>query len=569
METGKTSSRADIIKEQPYPRRKRPKNAKTFTEDMFAINEIEPRPDSRLSDLLADTSIYLEDAELSRFLKAQKRFDGPVTMGETGEKIEHYKLRSCLKELPEYLTEAEKSGLSYQQTLEILIHTLETDRFEFSDVDIYIVLLTRTFKIAGQSGINLSRDFDALKDLITFGGKSWGPEMAPSLYMLSIALRLGLSVEQACKIFRKIDDIGAPATDYVTPHFNNALKSMLPAKVEPALVEEAFGLIGDNNGYYSGLYDLFRTLMTFGGPAQGMTPNELLTHFITRIKTGETSEQKQNTAEVPKEKYFLENESEVLEHAALPYRKIKSLNAGIKDLEKLALAKSQRWEEAGEGMWTFDPESETWYSLGGQLETPSMEDVFAGKADRIRHNFLPYDLSRLSEAPYLFHVHPEAYESLIAPPRESLVYPELRNDITKFLTATPSGADYGTVGNLLKGSGKPVPTQSFIAHALGITEFSYPDDPAKLDQMKEQSRNIRDQVLLEFDITGYLKKHGWPVNRLHLVQSMIRALNKKLPEGFGISLYPTGTDFENIRAVTDVQDDTRGNVNEQLEEQGI
>lgn len=553
MERHKPSSQELAKIAKPYPDRERPANVREFAKKIFTTTGIAPQPDSELADLVANTSECFEDAELSQFLKAQKRFDGPVIMGETGETVEHYKLRRCLKELPEYIAAAEIAGLTYEQATEVLIHTLNSDRFKFSEVDVYIVLLARAFKIAGRLGINLGQHVDALKEIITFGGKEWGPEMAPSLYMIPIALRLGLSLEQAYKIFKKIDEVGSPATGYVTPHFNDALKSMLPAKVDPALVAEAFELIGDNNGYYSGLYDFFKTMMTFGGPSRGMTPNELLALFVTRVETGKKmpmlearpgDQQEQKMIDIPKEKYFIENENDVLEHTALPYRTVKTLNAGVRDLEKLAVAQGHRWEEVGEGMWTFNPENKTWYSFGGQLETPSMEEVLAGRAERVRHNFFPYDLSKLAKNPYLFHVHPEDYDVFIAPPRESMVYPELRDDITKFLTATPSGADYGTVGELLKGSEAQVPTRSFISHALGITEFTYPNDATKLEEMKASSRNIRDQVMLEFDIKGYIRKHGQPVDHLHLVQSMIQALNEKLPKGFNIRLYPTGTDFE-------------------------
>jgi len=535
---------------------------------MFAGSRIEPAPDSELADLFAEASTRFEDTELSAFLQAQDRFDGPVTMMETGEKIEHYKLRLCLKELPAFITNAETARLSYEQAVEILLHTLNTSPLKPFKVDQYILLLARAFEAAKKTRINLGEHVGALKNIITFGGKSCGPEMGASLYMISIALRLGLSPEQAYKIFKKIDEVGSPATGYVTPDFNNALKSMLPAKVDSKLVEEAFELIGDNNGYYAGLYDFFKTIMMFG-PSRGMTPNELLALFVTRVKTGRNvplleagkgGEQKREVVDVPKEKYFVENENDVLEHAALPYRMTKPLNDGVRDLERLAVANSRRWEEVGEGMWTFDPETQTWYSFGGQLETPSMEEVPAGRAERVRHNFLPYDLSKLSGNPYLFHVHPEAYDIFIAPQRESMAYPELRDDITKFLTATPSGADYGTVGKLLKNSVTQVPTRSFISHALGVTEFIYPNDVAQLKQMEAQSRDIRDQVMLEFDIQEYIQKHGWPVDRVHLVQSMIQTLNAKLPEGFSLRLYPMGTDFENARKLSDLQEGTRANV---------
>lgn len=563
MERQKPTSQELAKTPRPYPTRERPTNAREFTQELFTISGIAPGPDSELSELVADTAKYFEDVELAQFLKAQKKFDGPVKVtnraGRT-DRVEHYGLRKCLKELPEYILVAKMAGLTYEQAVNILIYTIDSNKYDFAAVDGEIVLLARVFGATARYGIQMGEHLDALKDLIKFGAKEEVTEEV--LYAFSTALRLGLSTEQACKVIKKMGDVGSPATGYVAPHFNDALKSMAPSKVDPALVLEIFDLISKNNGYYSGLYDFFTKIMTFGGPSRGMAPNELLALLIARMKpgksmpileAGEGGEQKKEVVGVPKEKYFIENESDVLEHAALPYRKVKSLNAGVKDLEKLAVARGYRWEEIGEGMWTFDPESQTWYSFGGQLETPPLEEVLAGRAERIRHNFLPYDLSRLSQNPYLFHIHPEDYDVFIAPSRESMVYPELRDDITKFLSATPSGADYGAIGELLKESEVQVPTRSFISHALGITEFTYPNDVAKLEEMRAQSRNIRDQVMLEFDIQGYLQKHGAPVDRLRLVQKLIQKLDEKLPEGFGVRLYPSGTDLKNTQITTKLQ----------------
>lgn len=559
MERRESPPSAEIAKtEKPYPKKERPINVRELALKIFKTNKLAPAPDSELANLIADTSEYFEDVELSRFLKAQKKFDGPVTImkpgggWDDGEKVEHYKLRKCLKELPAYMQAAEAVGLTYEQAVEILVSTLDSNPYDFSQVNIDIMLLARAFSTAKQFEIKLGQHLDLFKDLIKFGAKEGIIES--TFYSFSIALRLGLSAEQACRIIKKTDDVGSPATGYVIPRFNDALKSMLPAKVNPELVVEVFDLIGDNNGYYSGLYDYFKTLMTFGGPSHGISPNELLALFLTRAKSGKTElllletgdEKKQSepSVDVPKERYFVENENDVLEHAALPYRKVKPLNEGIRDLEKLAVANSHCWEEVGEGMWTFDPASKTWYSFGGQLEMPSMDAVLSGRADRVRHNFLPYDLSKLSENPYLFHIHPEEYDIFVSPPREGMAYPELRDDITKFLTATPSGADYGAVGELLKGGAKQVPTRSFISHALGITEFIYPNDPAKLEDMKARSRDIRDQVLLEFDVKRYIEENDSPVNRFHLVEKMIEMLNEKLPKGFSLRLYAKGADFE-------------------------
>src|SRR3989338_8819877 len=245
--------------------------------------------------------------------------------------------------------------------------------------------------------------------------------------------------------------------------------------------------------------------MTFGGVSRGMTPDEVLTLFLRTLKNdkkrthlleqGFEQELKKEFVTAPKEKYFIENERRVLEHAALPYRVQKSFNEGMRDLEKLAIASSRRWEEVGEGMWIFDPASSMWNSLGGKIEVDM---------GRVRHNFLPYDISQLSEKPILCHVHPEDLSILIAPREEELSISEYKYKLTKFLTATPSRADYGLLAGLLKDSSSPIKKiQAAIIHSLGTTMMTIPKNIETLEEMSEKSRDLRDQVMLEFDTDKY------------------------------------------------------------------
>lgn len=243
-----------------------------------------------------------------------------------------------------------------------------------------------------------------------------------------------------------------------------------------------------------------------------------------------------------KERYFTEVNGE-LEHAAQPYRNRRSLNQGMRDLEKLAVASMYRWEEVGEGMWTFDPTAGIWYSLGGKLELPSMEEVLSGRAERVRHNFIPYDISALSEHPQLFHIHPEGLETFVAPPRESLTYHAMRDDITKFLSATPSRADYRIMAELIKQAKGQVKPHSFIVHSLGVTEFTYPTDIGALEEMGQKSRDIRDQVMLSFDVGKYIAMTRGAYDRFELISILVEGLNRSLPQGFNVRLHPVGTNF--------------------------
>ncbi|MBI4016601.1 MAG: hypothetical protein HY363_02815 [Candidatus Aenigmarchaeota archaeon] len=536
-----------------YVRRDKPDNPRMYAIQLFGVNDISPVPDSELTDLIATSSQYMKDGDLTKLLCALKKFDGPVTMMETDQKVEHWGLRNSLKQLPAYMEAAESAGLAYKQANGLLLHILHSEPYDFHQEDITISLMTRVYRRAAAAGVSIPDSYKFVKKMIKLGAKSG--VIDGCFYAFSILMRLGLSVDQACKTVMRIPEAEGSASGYPFPYFCGAIKSMLPAKVNPDLVVEAFEYLGGERPWFNmSDYTGFKALMTFGCPSQGITPNELLAMFVTKARNGNkdtslleavsselNSDGEKPIALVSENRYFTET-SGALEHFAQPYKNKRTLSQGVRDLEKLAVACEFKWEEVGEGMWIFDPEKQIWYSLGGELELPSMGQVLSRTADRVRHNFLAYDISELSSTPFLFHVHPGALESFIAPPRDSMSYPQFRDDITKFLTATPRRADYGVVAEFLKISKRQVPTRSFIVHALGTTEFTYPHRIVKLEEMKETSRDIRDQVMLRFNVNNYLSRNDVSHNKFDLVQRLIHDLEEMLPESFNVILHPVGTD---------------------------
>ncbi len=528
-------------------------NPLRYARRLFLDSNLRPPPDGELSDLVASAGQHLTDEDLTRLLAAQKRFDGPVTMLETGEVVEHYRLRRTFKLLPEYMQAASVAGLTYKQANAVLHKYFTSEPYEFNDPSLLIHLLGRAYRQAAASGVKISQSIGTFKKMIALGAKSGVVD--GNVYAFTIALRLGLSVDQACRIVMRIPEAEGGAAGYPVPHFNDAIKSMLPARVNPDLVVEAFDVLGGDRPWMNmGDYQGFKQLMTYGCPILGITPNEMLAKFVARAKNrrrrtplletvASKIESDQNdcvTVSHPRDRYFTETSGK-LEHAAQPYRNQRSLNDGIRDLETLAIASHGDWDEVGMGMWVFDPASSTWYSLGGELELPGMANILSGRANYVRHNFVRYDISELSATPLLFHVNPEGLDSFIAPSRESMAFPRLRDNITKFLTATPSRADYETAAELLKGSHHSVPLRSFIAHKLGVTEFSYPADIERIEDMKVRARDIRDQVMVECDPLDIVINYGFET--LPFVQRLMGELNSRLPQGFGIVMYPTGKQY--------------------------
>jgi hypothetical protein len=536
--------------EETYFAREQPNSSLIYARDIFAKSELTPSPDRELSSLVAQVSQYLTDTDIIKFLEVQKRFDGPATMFDTGELVEHWGLRRTLKQVPEYMQSAKAAGITYAKANQLLLHTSKSDPYEFVQQETHLSLLSRAYRKCAEYQTNLPAHLKQFKQFIGVGAKNGILE--GSLYGFSIATRLGLSIPQSCQMIMRLPEADGSASGYSIGHFNDALKTMLPAKVNPELVVKTFEQLGGERPWFQlGDYGGFGEIMTFGCSMYGITPNEMLALFVSRTRNGkkvellesisselETKEQVQVPNNI--ERYFHENNRE-LEQAAQPYRSKRGLNEGVRDLERLAKARYHCWEEVGEGMWVFDPDSNLWYSLGGKLEIPSMGEVLSGRVERVRHNLIPYDISLLSRSPILFHVHPEELDTFITPDRESLSHPELRDDITKFLTATPSRADYRIIAELIKESSQQIEPRSFIAHAIGLTELIYPQDVQQLEEMGKNSRDIRDQVMLNFDLEGYLFRNRGRVNRYDLAQSLLKDLNKILPKDFEIRLHPAGT----------------------------
>ena len=488
--------------------------------------------DSELRIQLEQCELHFRGNDFRKFLQAQRRFDGngPVYVTDSRKEIYNrpiynYHLRKTLNGIPTYMKSIEPSGLSYEQGMDLLLHLFNGDKYNFTDKESQIIIL-RKFLDASKEDKSLSKSVDKIKEVMTAG--VGGSGMGGSLYGSYIASRLGIPTAQSAPMV-----VRGTKGSYVVGPFNEALKSMLPAKPNPKLIVEAFNIMDGNGKNYwsSGNYKVFKQCMTFAVPSMGISIDNMLAKFISAAKERkelECPDDKQLKV-LKKEKYFLPYNGE-LDHFAQPYVTRRSLKEGLADLLRLADASYNEWEEVGEGMFVFDPKMQLWYSLGGELELPSMGEVLSGRAERVRHNFLPYDVSNLSETPFMFHVHPCELDTFLKPDEKVLTYPYLREHITKFLMATPSRADYKVIASIMKEAKREIKPRSFIAHELGITEFVYPNDIKVIEDMGEKSRDLRDQSLL------YPPMRLLEMNEKLFVVGLIKDLNTRLPEGFSINL---------------------------------
>jgi hypothetical protein len=473
----------------------------------------------------------------------------------------HHAVKEYAKLVPEYAKAAESVGLSKEQATDLAIQMLDcrsvkepyAQELRFMDV-VYtysdLSFLTVAFKQIGMQGGKVSdQELAVLKGMMLVAFEYDVTEFVFDTYKIS--RQIGLTLEQAKPMMMHlIDSDYYMSSDLLIP-FNHALNSLSVAKVPPELVPKAFAVLaGDRTHYKQGAYwksswidayKMFENVVTFVCPSMGLSPKDLLESIVACKSSEDADKLLQNYLKgesahkligeegvsviIPneqKKKYFTPVEGP-LSFAALPYRTKRSLEDGIEDLARLMKADYTKGETVAEGAWVFDRYSSTWYSLGGKTE-------IAGNA--VRTSFVNYDISSLSPEPMLFHVHPEKFEFLLEPPKGI----SQKERIIKFLAATPSRMDYSTVATLMKselvGDFHP---RSFIVNSSGITEYTYPNDIPKIEEMGKNSQAIRDEALLNFDYSSVpTSKAG---EGKILVNRLIEQLNEQLPPDFEIRMF--------------------------------
>lgn len=504
--------------------------------------------DAELPAIAASSLQILGEQELNELLRIHQRFERPSNfVPESWEESRLRNLKGILRRLPVYQEASQAAQLPKEQSQDLLFTLLSASKYDFERDELNIELLNRTLHQMADKGTEIApQDLRRIKTMIRLGEKDG--IISTYLYSLGLAQRVGLSIQDSTLIIShfSVDDVWVHP-GYATAPFVEALKALKVADINPKSVKQVFGQIERLPRHERGeAYQLLEHAITFACPSRRITPQELFDAYSTHGVEGETIAdfltrfiQEDNGKMIGEQgvqiitpgesgdKYFVPKEGR-LEHAALPYRVQRSLDEGIVDLQELAKARVHLWEDVAEGFWTFNPKTSTWYSFGGKTEVG---------ADKVRHEMLPYDISELTDQPYLFHVHPEDLEIMLRNPYDDFPSREYRNHATKFLSSTPSRADYALVAKLVKNAkyGMQAP-RSFIAHSLGITESIYPSDVEALEKMAVESRDIRDEAMLNFRWRDIMRRL-FTVDELTVVRGLIDELNNCLPDGFAVKLY--------------------------------
>lgn len=510
--------------------------------------------DSHLRGLFAQNIQALGEQPLARVVEALRRFNGPVTIMEMdgSERVDNnWHLRQVLQEIPRYTEASTRAGLTSEQTEGLLTHLLNSTPYDFERNERNISLLRRALEQEAEKDQRLTRkDIGRLRKMIALAGK-YGV-LPHTIQGYTTARRIGLSIQDSTEMVMRLSDADGALAGYTFGSFNEALSSLAIAPINPEVVKDTFARVGGRRPYYrQSLYRALEEMITFSCPSDKVSPQELLQGLLANLQEGEDIEAAMERYLSDKQKklpgvdrivvyapgeerdrHFIPKPGR-LELTALPYRTQLDLNEGVRDLEGIARARSHRWENIGEGMWVFNPDISMWYSLGGKTEV---------HPDRVRHNFVAYDAAQLSERPYMFHTHPEDLEVMLRNPYDDFPSREYRDHVTKFLSSTPSRADYSVVADTIERATSEIHPRSFIVHSLGITEFTYPNDLEKIKEIATKSRDIRDQAMLNFG-WDYLHWRRDIIDEPTVARMLIDDLNKLLPEGFSIKLHAPGTNL--------------------------
>jgi hypothetical protein len=501
--------------------------------------------DPHLASLLTQSVEAVGPERLDRLLRLNEPFNVMrLRLDESGRWAddEQNGNRTFLTELLACAEAAKGASVSNEQLEELVADVLKDviipDMIRSSDM---MGPLTRALQVSAAAGEQLTpEDLAKLKQVIEAGARD--EVVRESLTAYVSTREAGLSLEDGADLVLGYLGTANLRVGYDMWSFREALRALNVATVDPELVKEIFGSIererpDPRNAMYTNLKDAIELLC----PLRGITPAELLGSIAAHLRAGRSFDEAidrvvEHSGGLPsadetvnviipseqRDRYFPAQEG-ALKHAVLPYQTRRSLNDGLRDLERLTGARRRKSEVAAEGRWVFDPQSGTWYSMGGST-------VYIPETGAVRHRGpLQYDHSQLTPSPYVFHIHPEDYG--VAGDRFGFIF--------------PSSADYRDAAASIGVANQPMQQRSFISHPIGITEFTYPNDTTHIAAVAEAFDEAKAALIDSFG-AGDIINVANQVGQERLARLIVGEMNNRLPAGFAIKLHPHGVDLEEV-----------------------
>lgn len=517
----------------------------------FQTNGWSPLPDDELSDLLFKALDVTNLPTLTAYIQKVAKTDAqPVYHvqslpgqqaidNDSRQAVYWHHLRRDLAVFPGYFAATQKAGLTERQGADILL-ALASHASEFAMMGLTPKIENIRDILDQTAPTDPKTTHRGLLALLKKAKEDGSAGRATAIVKMGLAA--SMSFEQSLDIVNTIYERSS-LPEYVFMRLYDELHAMASNTAGGDALHAGLKAILGDNPYREANFAGF-THLTYTAVAH--TPHALSTVFqkiaqpsrkrlgaevtdkpkkspLARASTAFLPKRKTHDYKKPPEDYFPVLSKPALTHGVFPYRMSRSFADGLSDLQRLMKT------DNAEGCFVFDPVRQIWYSLGGRTELGY---------SRVRHEHYPYDLSLLSETPFFLHVHPQETECFITPNRDSLVYPQLQDKLTKLMAALPSTADWNGVASLMDGTSKPIHLKSLIVTSTGITEMIFPQNASLVKDFAETYGVLRDQVLLNFDAGRYLRMHGVNDDFSGFVQTMLLLINRKFPDQFAIDQYP-------------------------------
>lgn len=506
-----------------------------------------PVDDPELAALLAQNLQLLGPVELNRVLEAAAPYhrEGWVTQPDgTQEYYAFPQERQLLEVLPRFAQAADAVQAEPGQATDLLRHTLASPRMpQLWSPDAVVANTAKALAAAAEPGQPVAQEtIDGLKELATLGA----PDHITNVSMAAFeaARQAGFSPRDSITLVGEAVNANNIHTKS-TRHFTDALRTFNVVDVPVDSLKTIFGAVHAVPYRDQAVaYDDLRATVVLGSAAHSITPAAMVELIHDSITQGYGLQQALERAAdgrggreglsgapgrvevvdpVEQREVHFNGRSDTLVHAALPYQTVKSLAEGVQDLEVLADARKEYGDVVAEGAWVFDPDSSTWYSLGG-------ETTLSG--DRFKNVTYGWDdFSRLSAQPQVFHVHPA----------------DTGFSVDRFGLVLPSAADFRLGASVVAKASLPIEPRTLIVHALGTTELVSPT--ANADQCAEVGALFEAATANLFERMGGDKGIGRmaaAMGDVELAAATIERLNDVLPQGFRVLYYPRGTDPEHI-----------------------
>lgn len=470
-------------------------------------------------------------------------------------KLPHYRLRKVLEVMPDYIENAAQVGVSQSQAYLMLRRMmLVKERSRHSEVEDTVQHLALAFSHQNAHGHEIDQKAQADLDrlLTKAAGKVVGDKMVTAVY--SGLSRLGFASQESTVFIEHELHMDTEILSQVA-RLSNLLSV---AKVDVGVFREVCNLaIQDpwHKGNHLQLiahFTLLKDLIYSVAPAHNMSANDLLSVVLDRLRTGATFDEvassfKNRPALAPavaidvpaerRDKHFNPlPHGQALDIAKLPYRVERSLQDGMEDLGKIAV----RPQSYNEGMWVYDAPTSIWYSMGGETNVDWDRNA-------VRHTYPPFPIADISKELYLFHCHTDSLGRIMGPSEDELqkrAIPQIAVPVLERMnTITPSGRDYTFVAELLRGAPRPSVIRAFIAHALGFTEYTFPNDPDAIEDVGQRILSVREdltlgetnwqRILFQRKWMGLVKKQR---KANDVAVELLGSLERRLPRGFGLRL---------------------------------